>query len=118
MAYTDLLNEAIDDLSATLTTITGLRIVTNPQNINPPCVFIDAPSFEAWNANIVKLDFPIKIIGSGPANLNALRDLLNITSQVLAKNVAVKSGQPTLVSLGGQDFPAYSLLVSLQAQTA
>ena len=30
MAYTDLFNEAIDDLSATLATITGLRVVTDP----------------------------------------------------------------------------------------
>ena len=36
MAYTDLFNEAIDDLSATLATISGLRVVTDPGKINPP----------------------------------------------------------------------------------
>jgi hypothetical protein len=32
MAYTDLFNEAIDDVTATLTAVSGLRVVTTPQN--------------------------------------------------------------------------------------
>ena len=66
----------------------------------------------------MRLDFPVKIIGSGPGNLDALRDILQIASKLLAKNVAVKSGAPTVVSIGGADYPAYDLLVSMQAQTA
>jgi hypothetical protein len=38
--YTDLFNEAIDDLIVTLSTITDLRVTTDPQKINPPCVFL------------------------------------------------------------------------------
>jgi len=48
-AYTDLFNEAIDDLTATLQTITGLQVVNDPRNIVPPCILIDAPSFDAFN---------------------------------------------------------------------
>jgi len=40
-AYTDLFNEAIDDLTATLQEITGLQVVNDPRNIVPPCAFID-----------------------------------------------------------------------------
>jgi hypothetical protein len=47
-----------------------------------------------------------------------LRDILQIASKVLAKNVAVKSGQPSVTSIGGQDYPSYDLLISMQAQTA
>jgi hypothetical protein len=118
MAYTDLFNEAIDDLRTTLATISGLPVATDPRHITTSCVFIDAPTFEAWNYNIVRLDFPVKVIGSGPGNLDALRDILGIVAKVLAKNVAVKSGQPAVVSIGGQDYPAYDLLISMQAQTA
>jgi hypothetical protein len=49
MAYTDLFNEAIDDLATTLATISGLRVVTDPRNLNSNCCFIDAPTFEAFN---------------------------------------------------------------------
>lgn len=117
MAYTDLFNEAIDDLSATLKTITGLPVAIDPRAITTSCVFIDAPSFDAFNYNIVTLDFPVKIIGSGPGNLDALRNLLQIAAKLLAKNVAVRNGRPTVVSIGGADYAAYDLLISMQAQT-
>jgi hypothetical protein len=118
LPYNDLFNEALDDLSTTLKTITGLPVALDPRQITTSCVFIDAPSFEAINYNIVRLDFPIKVIGSGPGNLDALRDILQITSKLLTKNVAVRSGSPVVVSIGGAEYPAYDLLISMQAQTA
>ena len=49
VAFTDLFNEALDDLTATLTAVSGLQVVNDLRNLVPPCVFIDAPSFDAWN---------------------------------------------------------------------
>lgn len=118
MAYTDLFNEAIDDLSSTLGTISGLRVITDPRFIAPNCVFIDAPSFTAWNYNIVTMDFPVSIVAAGPGDLNALRQILSIAADLLAKNVAVKSGRPTQLDVGGVQLPAYDLTISIQAQTA
>ncbi len=71
MAYTDLFNVGIDNLATSLGTITGMRVITDPRNVNPPCVFIDAPSFTAYNANIAELDVPVRVITIGPANLDA-----------------------------------------------
>jgi hypothetical protein len=116
MAYTDLFNEAIDDLSATLATITGLRVVTDPQKINPPCVFMDAPSWESFNNNIVKMTFPIRVFSLGPTNLDVLRSILSICAELMAKNVAVTDGRPVSVVIGGQEFPAYDLTIPLQSQ--
>jgi hypothetical protein len=58
--YTDLLNEAIDDLTATLTAVTGLRVINDPTKLVPNAVFLQAPSFTtiAGNGNIVRVDFP------------------------------------------------------------
>ena len=69
--YTDLLNEAIDDVAATLTAVSGLRVVTDPTRLVPNCVFLLAPSFTTYggNGNIVTMDFPLKVVGSGPAPL-------------------------------------------------
>jgi hypothetical protein len=74
MAYTDLFNEAIDDLTASLTAVSGLRVVNDATKIVPNCVFIDAPSFTtmAGNGNVIRLEFPIRVIGSGPAGLPIL----------------------------------------------
>jgi len=118
LPYTDLFNEAIDDLSATLKTITGLPVAIDPRQITTSCVFIDAPSFDAWNYNIVTLDFPVKVIGSGPGNLDAQRSLMNMAAKVLAKNVAVTDGRPTIAIIGGAEMAAYDLTIEMQAQTS
>ena len=117
-AYTDLFNEALDDLTATLTAVSGLQVVNDPRNLVPPCVFIDAPSFDAFNYNIVKLMFPVKIITLGPANLDAQRSLLNIMSKVLAANIAVTDGRPNTTIIGGVEYPSYEVTANVQAQTA
>jgi hypothetical protein len=116
MAYTDFLNHALDDLVTNLKTITGLRVVNDPRNINPPCAFVDAPTVESFNYNIVKMTFPVTLISNGPGNLDALRQLLNLTSLLVAKNVAVMSASPKVVTVGGQDFAGYELIIPLQAQ--
>jgi len=120
VAYTDLLNQGLDDLAEYLGTVAGLRVITDPTKIVPNCVFLDAPSFTifAGNGNIVKMMFPVKVIGSGPAGLPVLRQLLSITAAVLNSNVIVMSANPTAYSIGGADYPCYDLVISIQAQTA
>jgi len=117
VAYTDLFNEALDDLTATLQTITGLTVTNDPRSLNPPCAFIDAPSFTAFNYNIVKISFPVRLITLGPGNLDAQRSLMNMVAKVLTKNVAVTDGRPTIAIIGGSELAAYDLTIEMQAQT-
>ena len=118
--YTDLFNETLDDLATTLTAITSLRVVTDPTKLVPNCVFIQAPSFTtiAGNGNIVRMDYPIKIVGSGPAGLPVLREILQISATVLGSDIIVMSGRPGTLDIGGQEYPCYDLAVRVQAQTA
>ena len=118
--YTDLFNEALDDLTATLTAVSGLRVVNDPTKLVPNCVFIQAPSFTtiAGNGNIVRMDYPIKIVGSGPAGLPVLREILQIAATVLGSTIIVMGGRPGTLEIGGQEYPCYDLSVGLQAQTA
>lgn len=120
MAYTDLLNEAIDDVAATLATVSGLRVVTDPTKLVPNCVFLTAPSFTTYagNGNIITIDLPIKVIGSGPAGLPVLRSILGIVASVLASNIIVMAGSPGSIDIGGNSFPCYDLSCRLQAQTS
>jgi len=118
VAFTDLFNEALDDLTATLTAVSGLQVANDPRNLVPPCAFIDAPNFEALNYNIVKMTFPVRVITLGPNNLDAQRSLLNLASKVLAANVGLTDGRPTIAMIGGADYPAYDLTITMQAQTA
>jgi hypothetical protein len=120
VAYTDLFNEALDDLAATLTTVTGLQVVTDPRNLVPPCAFIDAPSFVVYGGggNIVQLTYTVRLITLGPGNLDAQRNLMHLASLVLGKNVAVTNGRPTIAIIGGAEMPAYDLTIEMQAQTS
>jgi hypothetical protein len=120
VAYTDLFNEALDDLAATLTSITGLQVVTDPRNLVPPCAFIDAPTFSVYGGggNIVQMTYTVRIITLGPGNLDAQRNLMHLASLVLGKNVAVTSGRPTIAIIGGAEMPAYDLTIEMQAQTS
>jgi hypothetical protein len=120
VAYTDLFNEALDDLAATLTSVTGLQVVTDPRNLVPPCAFIDAPSFVVYGGggNIVQMTYTVRLITLGPGNLDAQRSLMNLASKVLGKNVAVTGGRPTIAVIGGAEMPAYDLTIEMQAQTS
>jgi hypothetical protein len=118
VAFTDLFNECLDDLAAKLATVSGLQVVTDPRNLVPPCVFIDATTFQAFNANIVKMTFPVRCISLGPGNLDAQRSLMNMAALVLAKNVAVTAGRPTIAVIGGSELAAYDLTIEMQAQTS
>ena len=118
MAYTDLFNEAIDDVAATLTAVVGLRVITDATKIVPNCVFIDAPSWEtqAGNGKVIEMSFPIKVIGSGPAGLPVLRQILGICALVQSSKIIIMSGQPGSVEIGGATYPAYNMTMSLKAQ--
>lgn len=117
VAYTDLFNTALDSLAATLETITGMQVVTDPRNLKPPCVMLGAPSFTAFNYNAVRMTYPLQIITLGPSNLDAMRSLLNLSALILAANVAVTDGRPTTLEIGGVMLPAYELTVQMQATT-
>jgi hypothetical protein len=115
-----LLVNGIDTLTATLTAVSGLRVVNDPTKLVPNCVFLDAPSFTtiAGNGNVVRMDFPIKVIGSGPAGLPVLKSILGIVESVLSSSIIVMAGRPSSLDIGGALYPCYDLDCAIQAQTA
>lgn len=116
MAYTDLFNVGLDNLATALGTATSLRIVTDPRNIAPPCIFIDAPDIEAHNWNIAKMSFPIRVISNGPANLDGMRAILGMIASVLTGKVGLISARPSAVTIGGVDYAAYDLTIAIEVQ--
>ena len=116
-AYTDLFNTAINNLATTLNAVTGLVCITDPRNVQAPCVLLDAMSFTAFNANIVDISRPVTVISLGPSNADAYRNALNVAAKVLAANVAVTDGRPTTLTIGGVDYPALSLTIEMKAST-
>jgi hypothetical protein len=116
MAWTDLFNEGLDDLATTLETISGLRVVMNPKDVNPPCVFINAPSIDAFNYNIARMEVPVDVITLGPASLDALRDVLAIVAELMKKNVAMTDARPAVFEVGSQSYASYRVTIPMQVQ--
>jgi hypothetical protein len=112
----DLFNAGLDTLAATLATITGLRVVMNPKDINPPCVFINAPTIDAFNYNIARMEVPVDVITLGPASLDALRDVLAIVAQLMKKNVAMTDARPAIFEVGSQSYASYRVTIPMQVQ--
>jgi hypothetical protein len=115
--YDDVFNNVLDELAQKLAAVSGLQVVTDPRNLKPPCVFIDAPSFTAFNFNVVRLLFPVRILSLGPSNLDAQRNLNNLAALVLTANIGVTEGRPTVAIIGGTELPAYDLTVAIEAHT-
>ena len=120
MPATGLLNCAMADLKATLSTVAGLRVISDPTKIVPNCVFLDAPSFEtiAGGGNIIRMTIPVRVIGTGAAAQGVLENILSIVANVLSSSVVIMSGQPSSLEIGGATYPAYDLQMAMQAQTA
>jgi hypothetical protein len=83
-------------------------------------VFLLAPSFTTYggNGNIVTMDFPLKVVGSGPAGLPVLREILQVVALVLASKIIVLEARPGSIDIGGASYPCYDLTMKVQAQTA
>lgn len=115
-AYTDLFNTSLDTLAQLIGDTTGLPVVTDPRNLQPPCVFLDAPRFTAWSSAIAKMEYPVRVISLGPNNLDAQRNLLHMAALLLTAGIGVTDGRPTVAIIGGVELPAYDLTVFTQAQ--
>lgn len=115
--YDDLFNVTLDNLAATLSEITGLVCITDPRSIQPPCVFIDAPSFTGFSRAVFTLSYPVRLLTLGPGNLDAQRSLMNLAALVVSANIGVTDGRPTIAIIGGSELAAYDLNINVQAQS-
>jgi hypothetical protein len=104
-----LLQDAYDYVAGELTTA-GLNVVTDPRNLQPPCVILDPPAIRAISGNIITADVRVTILTPPPGNRDALLKLLADADTVVAA-VEVVDGQPGTYPYGERDLPAYTLTV-------
>lgn len=109
----DIFNAGFDTLVTKLGTITGLPVTvsSDPRNINPPCVYVDAPSFVMQTNVVTAMDFTVKILTIGPGDRKALGKLLELADKIRTAQIGLTDGRPTVTSLGGQDYASYDLTI-------
>lgn len=115
MPYQDVLNNALDDLAFALQQTTTYPVVTDPRQINAPCIFIDAPTWTAINWNVVQIDYPVKVIGSGPGDLYAMRQIMATCSGLITAQTGIMSGRPATAVVGGTEMPCYDCTITVEA---
>lgn len=108
----NMFNQGYDDLVTKLGTATGLTIVDDPRNINPPCILLQAPSFQMHTNVVAEMQFQLTVIGFGPGNRNALKQLLELADKIRETKLGLTVGRPIVQQIGGAEYPAYELSIS------
>jgi len=115
MAYYDVLNVSLDNLAYALAQTTTYPVVTDPRQINAPCIFIDAPTWTAINWNVLQIEYPVKVIGSGPGDLYAMRQILEVCSSLVTEQTGATTGRPATAVIGGTEMPCYDVTITVEA---
>jgi hypothetical protein len=112
VAATGILAEARSAIVAQLTTL-GLAAVTDPRNIRPRSVLVEAPSFTSFTYNVGDIRFTLRIVAAPPGNQDAEDYLITTADAIMNSPIAVTDGRPTLTDIGGQTLPSYDLTVAV-----
>jgi len=112
MPATDIFNDAFNQLVTKLQTIPNITVVDDPRNINPPCVFVDAPTIEMETNVVAKMNFNVRVIGSGPGDLKTLQTLLTLADKVRQLQIGLSTLNPSITTIGALDYASYELSIS------
>lgn len=102
-----LLLDAMNHVASELTAA-GLNVVTDPRNIQPPCVLVEPPTIRALSGTIVTADVRVTVLAPPPGNRDAMVKLLT-DADTIVDAAEVIDGAPGTYTVGTQDLPAYSL---------
>jgi hypothetical protein len=100
-----------DNIVDKLQTITGLRVLDDPRNINPPCALVDAPTIRMNSNLIFDMTVSVKIIGIGPGDYQTLTKLLELADLVRRAQIGLTDVRPTVTTIGSQEFASYELTI-------
>lgn len=102
--------DAWEDFAATLTAGGVPNVVTDPRNIQAPCVMVDAPNLTGISATMWRFDYQVLVLAPAPGNADALRVMLGVVDQI-TELVPTTTGTPSVFTFaGGQELPCYRLV--------
>jgi hypothetical protein len=104
--------DTISAVSATITAL-GLVPVTDPRNARPLTVFIELPTFSAFNNQTADITIDLRVLGAPPGNQDTTDYILGVVDQLMNSSLAVISGRPTIALIGSAELPAYDLTIRI-----
>ena len=116
MAATGILAAAYSSVTTALADA-GLVVVTDPRNARPLSVFVELPTGEAFNENIVDVTIRLRVLAAPPGNQDAANYLLTTFDTIhQLDTIAVVDFRPSTAVIGEQNIPAYDLTVRLSTR--
>lgn len=107
----NMFKDGYDQLVTKLQTITGLRVIDDPNKINPPCALLEAPTIAMASNVVADMEFRVVVIALGTGDNRTLDSLLDLIDLVRAAQIGLTDARPTSASYQGVDFPAYELTI-------
>ena len=105
MAATGILAAAYSSVTTALADA-GLVVVTDPRNARPLSVFVELPTGEAFNENIVDVSIRLRLLAAPPGNQDAADYLLTTFDTIhQLQTIAVVDFTPSTTKWGNKSFP-------------
>jgi hypothetical protein len=76
--------DAVEQIAQVITDATGIRTVADPRKVVLPCALVGPPDIEFTTNCGGMAEFPISLMAPGPWNMDALAQLSQMLSDVLA----------------------------------
>lgn len=105
---------ALNDIQAELVTSlenAGLTVVTDPRLMAPNLAMVEPPRVTGISGNLSQVEWDVNVTALPPGNAAAVEALLDQVDAVI-QAVPVSTATPGVLSIGGQDLPAYTLTVT------
>ena len=98
-------------------TAAGYTAVTDPRNARPLTVFVDLPSCQGFNSNILDVTIVCRILAAPPANADAADYLLTAADAIHSStSLAITSVEPNAITVGDQTIPTYDITCRLSVR--
>jgi hypothetical protein len=107
--------EAVDKLVTDINAL-GYEAYHDPRAARPFSVFVELPFFDGFTNRIADVTVTARCLASPPGNANSSKWLLETVDTIMAANLAVVAGRPTVAVIGEQSIPAYDLTIRLSVR--
>lgn len=102
----------LDTWAADLATATGFRVTRDPDEIFPPCLYVEPPDITAATMPSISCEVAVYVIadGTGKARTDAQLDMLPAVLDACGSRIATV----TPLTIGGQDFHPYRVTAQIR----
>lgn len=106
---TDPIVAELDDLATAIRTVTGWRVITDPDAVVPPCILVALPTVEDASLAGLIIDVPIDIVAPAPGDRRSLVQMLSVIPDLLDL-LGADRARPVVINPDSErQYPGYEI---------